>query len=141
MVVFGVVVCVFSNPRNLKNRAAVEAGAQFLQTQMIMDKNYLINFCKEISQPLNIPVIAGVFLLKSYKNAIYINRFVPGANIPDNIIYRLKEAKDPKKEGILIAAEQAKEFMHIADGIHLMAVKAEHLIPEILKIAGLNLEC
>jgi len=131
------------NLRSLKNRTKKkkEAGAQFLQTQMIMDKNYLINFCKEISQPLNIPVIAGVFLLKSYKNAIYINRFVPGANIPDNIIYRLKEAKDPKKEGILIAAEQAKEFMHIADGIHLMAVKAEHLIPEILKIAGLNLEC
>ena len=126
----------------MKNRTIKkkEAGAQFLQTQMIMDRNYLINFCREISNPLNIPVIAGVFLLKSYKNALYINKFVPGANIPESILNRLKDAKDPLKEGILIAAEQAKDFIGIAEGIHLMAVKSEHLIPEILEIAGLTLE-
>ena len=33
-----------------------------------------------------------------------------------------------------------KQENDIADGIHLMAVKSEHLIPEILKNAGLNLE-
>ena len=53
---------------------------------------------------------------------------------------RLKNAKDPLQEGIQIAAEQAQDFMKIADGIHLMAVKAEHLIPEILEKADLNLE-
>ena len=105
-----------------------------------MDRNSLINFCKEICNPLELPVIAGVFLLKSYKNALFINKFVPGANIPENIINRLKEAKDPLQEGILIASEQAEDFINIADGIHLMSVKAEHLIPEILKKAGLNLE-
>ena len=130
------------NQRSLKNRTRQkkEAGANFLQTQMVMDKNYLIDFCKEISNPLEIPVIAGVFLLKSYKNALFINKFVPGANIPDNILNRLKEAKDPLQEGILIAAEQAKDFIHIAEGVHIMAVKAEHLIPEILEKAGLTLE-
>ena len=107
---------------------------------MVMDRNYLIDFCKEISNPLEIPVIAGVFLLKSYKNALFINKFVPGANIPENILNRLREAKNPLQEGILIASEQAKDFINIADGIHLMAVKAEHLIPEILEKAGLNLE-
>ena len=107
---------------------------------MVMKKENLIEFCEEISNPLEIPVIAGVFLLKSYKNALFINKFVPGANIPDNILNRLKNAKDPLKEGIQIAAEQAQDFMKIADGIHLMAVKAEHLIPEILEKADLNLE-
>jgi len=117
-----------------------EAGAQFIQTQMIMEKKYLKEFCATISHPLEIPVIAGVFLLKSYKNALFINKYVPGANIPENILNRLKDAKDPLKEGIEIAAEQAHDFINIADGIHLMAVKTEHLIPEILKIADLNLE-
>ena len=107
---------------------------------MVMIRNYLIDFCKEISKPLDIPVIAGVFLLKSYKNALFINKFVPGANIPENILNRLKEAKDPLKEGILIASEQAKDFINIAEGIHIMAVKAEHLIPEIIEKANLNLE-
>ena len=130
------------NLKSLKNRMKKkkEAGVQFLQTQMVMKKENLIEFCEEISKPLEIPVIAGVFLLKSYKNALFINKFVPGANIPDNILNRLKNAKDPLKEGIQIAAEQAQDFMKIADGIHLMAVKAEHLIPEILEKADLNLE-
>ena len=130
------------NQRSLKSRTRKkkEAGANFLQTQMVMDRDYLVEFCEEISKPLEIPVIAGVFLLKSYKNALFINKYVPGANIPENILKRLKDAKDPLKEGILIAAEQAKDFINIAEGIHIMAVKAEYLIPEILKIADLNLE-
>ena len=130
------------NRRSLKirTRKKKEAGANFLQTQIVMDRNYLIDFCKEVSKPLEIPVIAGVFLLKSYKNALFINKFVPGANIPENVLNRLKEAKDPLQEGILIASEQAEDFINIANGIHIMAVKAEHLIPEILERAGLNPE-
>ena len=130
------------NQRSLKIRTIKkkEAGANFLQTQIVMDRNCLANFCNEISNPIEIPVIAGVFLLKSYKNALFINKFVPGANIPENILNRLKDAKNPLQEGILIASEQAKDFINIADGIHLMAVKSEHLIPEILEKAGLNLE-
>ena len=131
------------NQRSLKIRTIKkkEAGANFLQTQIVMDRNCLANFCNEISNPIEIPVIAGVFLLKSYKNALFINKFVPGANIPENVLNRLKDAKNPLQEGILIASEQAKDFINIADGIHLMAVKSEHLIPEILEKAGLNLEC
>ena len=131
------------NQRSLKIRTIKkkEAGANFLQTQIVMDRNCLANFCNEISNPIEIPVIAGVFLLKSYKNALFINKFVPGANIPENILNRLKDAKNPLQEGILIASEQAQDFINIADGIHLMAVKSEHLIPEILEKAGLNLEC
>ncbi len=131
------------NQRSLKSRTIKkkEAGANFLQTQIVMDRKSLADFCNEISNPLEIPVIAGVFLLKSYKNALFINKFVPGANIPENVLNRLKDAKNPLQEGILIASEQAQDFINIADGIHLMAVKSEHLIPEILEKAGLNLEC
>ena len=133
------------NCRNQKSlmyrmRKKKEAGAQFIQTQMIMKKENLIEFCETISNPLEIPVIAGVFLLKSYKNALFINKYVPGADIPENILNRLKGAKSPLEEGIQIAAEQARDFIKIANGIHLMAVKAEHLIPEILEKADINLE-
>ena len=108
---------------------------------MIMERENLIEFCEKIAKPLDIPVIAGVFLLKSYKNALFINKYVPGANIPENILNRLKDAKNPLEEGIQIAAEQARDFYNIANGIHLMAIKTEHLIPEILRKADLNLEC
>ena len=130
------------NKRSLQSRIKKkkEAGARFIQTQMIMEKENLIEFCEKISNPLEIPVIAGVFLLKSYKNALFINKYVPGANIPDNILNRLKDAKDPSEEGIQIAAEQAQEFYNIANGVHLMAVKAEYLIPKILAKANISLE-
>ena len=130
------------NKRSLENRIRKKkkAGAQFVQTQMVMEKENLIDFCETIAEPLDIPVIAGVFLLKSYKNALFINKYVPGASIPENILNRLKDAKNPLEEGIEIAAEQAQDYFNIANGIHLMAVKAEHLIPEIIKKADLNLE-
>ena len=132
----------YKNLKILKMRTEQkkEAGARFIQTQMIMDKKYLIDFCDEISKPLNLPVLAGVFLLKSYKNALFINKFVPGANIPDQILNRLKESNNPGEEGINIAAEQVREFIAISQGVHIMAVKSEHLIPEILKRAEINLE-
>jgi len=130
------------NQRSLESRIRKkkEAGAQFVQTQMVMEKENLINFCEKIAEPLELPVIAGVFLLKSYKNALFINKYVPGANIPENILNRLKDAKEPLQEGIKIAAEQAHDFINIANGVHLMAVKTEHLIPEIIEKANLSLE-
>jgi len=129
------------NHKSLKNRMIKkqQAGARFIQTQMVMDRENLIEFCEKVSSPLEIPVIAGVFLLKSYKNALFINKYVPGANIPENILNRLKDAKEPLHEGIKIAAEQAHDFMNIANGVHLMAVKAEHLIPDIIEKANLSL--
>ena len=131
-----------NNIRSLKMRTQKkkDAGARFIQTQMIMDKKFLFDFCKDISGPLGLPVIAGVFLLKSYKNALFINQHVPGANIPENILNRLKESKDPLEEGIEIASEQVKEFIQFSQGVHIMAVKSEHLVPEILQRAKINLE-
>ena len=115
-----------------------EAGAKFIQTQMVMDYKILEKFCKEIAKQLEMPVLAGVFLLKSAKNAHFINKVVPGAEIPTSILDRLEKAKDPELEGICIAAEQVKKFVDIAKGVHIMAVKAEDKIPLILQKANLS---
>ncbi len=115
------------------------AGAKFLQTQMVMDPKTLERFCKEISEPLELPVLAGVFLLKSAKNAAFINKVVPGACIPNEIIGRLENSANPMQEGIKIASEQVKAFLGVAKGVHLMAIKAEEYIPNILDQANINL--
>ena len=49
-----------------------DAGARFLQTQMVMDPYVLENFCKDIAETLGLPVLAGVFLLKSAKNRTFL---------------------------------------------------------------------
>ena len=116
-----------------------DAGARFLQTQMVMDGAVLDRFCTQVAAPLELPVLAGVFLLKSAKNAQFINRMVPGACIPEALIARLEAAEDPAAEGIAIAAEQVKRYLGVAQGVHLMAVRAEERIPTILDQAGINL--
>ena len=127
----------------LKSRIARKhaAGARFLQTQMVMDAECLKRFVGEITGPLGLPVLAGVFLLKSAKNAGFINRVVPGANIPQAVIDRLAAATNPADEGISIAAEQVAAYAGIAQGVHLMAVKAEERIPLILERAGISSRC
>jgi len=114
------------------------AGARFLQTQMVMDEAALRRFVEEITAPLGLPVLAGVFLLKSARNARFINRVVPGVCIPEVVIARLEAAKDPAAEGVAIAAEQVQAYRSIAQGVHLMAVKAEERIPCILDRAGIK---
>ncbi|AFY86168.1 methylenetetrahydrofolate reductase [Chroococcidiopsis thermalis] len=113
------------------------AGAQFFQSQLITDFDRLEKFMTQIASGCNKPVLAGIFLLKSAKNAQFINRCVPGVNIPEHIIDRLAQAKEPLAEGIKIAAEQVQIARQLCDGVHMMAVKREDLIPQILDLAGI----
>ncbi|MEC4982820.1 MAG: methylenetetrahydrofolate reductase [Oscillatoria sp. PMC 1068.18] len=115
----------------------LEAGAQFFQSQLVSDFDKLDKFMTQVAVNTNKPILAGIFLLKSAKNAQFINRYVPGVNIPDETINRLANAKEPLQEGMKIAAEQVKLAKEICHGVHMMAVKREDLIPQILDLAGI----
>ncbi|MBW4593302.1 MAG: methylenetetrahydrofolate reductase [Brasilonema angustatum HA4187-MV1] len=114
------------------------AGAQFFQSQLITDFERLEKFMDKIAAGCDKPILAGIFLLKSAKNAQFINRCVPGVNIPDHIIDRLAQAKDPLEEGMKIAAEQVQIARQLCQGVHMMAVKREDLIVPILDMAGVG---
>ena len=114
----------------------IEAGAQFFQSQLITDFERLEKFMDKIAAGYNKPILAGIFLLKSAKNAQFINKAVPGVNIPEHIIDRLAKAKDPLEEGMKIAAEQVQIARQLCQGVHMMAVKREDLIAPILDLAG-----
>ncbi|NER80236.1 MAG: methylenetetrahydrofolate reductase [Leptolyngbya sp. SIO1D8] len=116
----------------------VEAGAQFFQSQLISDFDRLAQFMDQIAKQHEKPVLAGIFLLKSAKNARFINKYVPGVQIPQETIDRLDRAQDPLHEGMVIAAEQVKIARQLCQGVHMMAVKREDLIPQILEMAGLK---
>jgi len=115
----------------------LEAGAQFFQSQLIADFERLALFMDKIASSSNKPILAGIFLLKSAKNAQFINKYVPGVNIPQSIIDRLAAAHYPLQEGMKIAAEQVQLAQQLCQGVHMMAVKREDLIPHILDLAGI----
>ncbi|NEQ79161.1 MAG: methylenetetrahydrofolate reductase, partial [Moorea sp. SIO2I5] len=58
--------------------------------------------------------------------------------IPDEIIDRLAAADNQLQEGIKIAAEQVKLAQQLCQGVHMMAVRREDLIPQILDLAGIS---
>jgi len=116
----------------------IKAGAKFFQSQLITDFDKLDRFMNEIAKGCDRPILAGIFLLKSAKNARFINKNVPGVEIPEHIINRLEKAENPLLEGMTIAAEQIKDAQQICQGVHLMAVKREDLIPQILDLAKIH---
>jgi methylenetetrahydrofolate reductase (NADPH) len=115
----------------------IEAGAQFFQSQLVTDFDRLDKFMHQVAVGTDKPILAGIFLIKSAKNALFLNKNVPGVYIPDEIIQRLADAPDPLQEGIKIAAEQVRLARQLCHGVHIMAIKREDLVPKILDAAGI----
>lgn len=120
----------------------IKAGAQFIQTQIVYDIKRFKKFMK-IAEEEGLTekafILAGVAPPKSYKMAYYMKYNIPGFLVPDEILERMKSAKDPQEEGIKIAEEIIEQIREISGvrGIHIMAIGWEEIIPEIIKNTGL----
>jgi len=108
------------------------AGARFFQTQAVFNPEKLRTFREEVKH-LNVKVIAGILLLKSAGMARYVNDHIPGLTVPASIIEELKNAEAPLAMGVEITRRLAAEVRPFCDGIHIMAMGREELIPEIIK--------
>jgi methylenetetrahydrofolate reductase (NADPH) len=126
-------------PQLIKFEKKVEAGAEFFQTQGIYD---LDNFAKFMEHARKFPVkiLAGIILLSSARMAKFMTANVPGIFVPQNMIDEL--AATPKEEmlnkGIEIAGRMiaALKKGSICDGVHIMAIGKEEVVPDILAAAG-----
>jgi methylenetetrahydrofolate reductase (NADPH) len=120
----------------------VKAGADFIQTQAIFDMERFECYMREVrSRKLHeeVHIMAGVVPLKSLGAARYMKNKVSGMIVPDQLIDRMKDAEDPKEEGISICVEQIQNLMTIegVHGVHIMPVAWEKKLPEIVERAGL----
>ncbi len=126
------------------NRLAkkIEAGADFIQTQCIYNMERFREFvhvANEEGLTEKVYLLAGVTPMKSIGMARYMKSKVPGMDVPEEIIDRLKGAGkgNAANEGIKIACEQIEEFKEMkgVHGVHLMAIEWEHMVPEIAEKA------
>jgi len=102
-----------------KLKRKIENGVNFIETQPIYDKESLERFLERIEFKLP-PVLAGILPLRSSRHAEFLHNEVPGISIPKNIRERIKESKDPKREGIEIAIELIESIKNIVNGICLI---------------------
>ena len=85
------------------------AGAEFAITQPVYDAEALIAYLERI-KGAGVPVIAGIWPLASYSNALFMNNEVPGVSIPESIMERMKAAPD-KEAARRVGIETAREIL------------------------------
>ena len=127
-------------PQLIKFEKKIEAGAEFIQTQAIYDLDRFKKFM-DYAKKFNVKIMAGIVLLVSAGMAKYMNANVPGIFVPQQLIDEMASAKKGEgiKKGIEIAGRMIRTLKEeaICDGVHIMAIGREGVVPDILKAAGL----
>lgn len=120
----------------------IEAGADFIQTQMVFNVGKFKEYMKRVGDLGlldDVYVLAGVGPIRSVGAARYMASKVPGMDVPDEYIRRMRDAKDSREEGINICVEIIKQIQEIpgVSGIHIMSIEWEEAVPIIAQRAGL----
>lgn len=128
-------------PQLIKFEKKIEAGAEFIQTQAVYDLDKLKTFM-EYARQFPVKILAGVILLTSAPMARFMNKNIAGVNVPLDLVDEMAQA--PKggaiAKGIEIAGRMIKTIHteNICDGVHIMAIGKEELVPEIMAAADLT---
>lgn len=123
-----VVGCALSlNPSNPQQEARllakkIESGADFALTQPVYDPaaaRAFIDFYEAEFGPLKLPIVAGIMPLYSARNAEFLHNEVPGIEIPDAFVQRLRAAEDEQAEGVRIAQELVLAVREFVQGVYI----------------------
>ena len=120
------------------------AGAQFVQTQCIFNVPKFekwMEMVRDIGVHEKMYILAGITPFKSIGMARYMQKSVPGMDVPEDQIERLKGVPKEKvaAEGIKIAIETIERLRQVKGvaGVHIMAIEWEEKVPEIVEGAKL----
>ncbi len=137
----------FADPfeyRPLRLAKKIAAGADFIQTQLIYNVPKFAEYMKRV-RDLRLHekcyILAGVGPIKSVGMARYMQKSVPGMDVPEEIVARLKGVpkEQRRQEGIKQCADiirQIREIPGVA-GVHIMAIEWEEAVAHLLELAGL----
>lgn len=127
-------------PQLIKFEKKIEAGAEFIQTQAVYDLDKFKEFMDYAGQ-FNIKILAGIILLTSAPMARFMNKNIAGVSVPQDLIDEMAAAPKGQalEKGIEIAGRMIKEVSEkkMCDGVHIMAIGKEEVVPDIMAAAGL----
>ena len=137
----------FADPfdtRVIRLAKKIAAGVQFIQTQCIFNIDRFKEWMEQVRDRglhEKVHILGGVTPMKSVGMANYMKKFVPGMDVPDELIARIKGVEKEKRseEGIKIAVETIQQLKEIegVHGVHIMAIEWEEMVPRIAEQAGL----
>jgi 5,10-methylenetetrahydrofolate reductase len=127
-------------PQLIKFEKKIEAGAEFIQTQAVYDLERFKTFM-DYARQFKVKILAGIILLTSAPMARFMNKNIAGVFVPQTLIDEMASA--PKGQalatGVEIAGRMIREIKEkkMCDGVHIMAIGKEELVPDIMAAAGL----
>jgi homocysteine S-methyltransferase len=99
----------------------LEAGARFAMTQVLFDLSYLETFLERLGGSSPIPLLVGVFYVRSYQLALRLHNEVPGIVVPEHVQDRLSKAgADAAETGLAIARELLDASRELAAGVYVI---------------------
>src|SRR5262245_3891801 len=99
----------------------LEAGARFAMTQVLFDFSYLDRFVERLGGSWPIPLLVGIFYVKSYQLALRLHNEVPGIVVPDHVQERLRDAgASAGAVGLELAKELLEQSREHAAGAYLI---------------------
>ena len=114
----------------------IDAGAAFFQTQAVYDPREFERFMRRV-EGYGVPVLAGCIMLKSGNMARNFNANVPGITVPDTTISRMDAAASSvntrRRASAEITAEIITDIRPMCQGVHIMAIGWESLIPSVIE--------
>jgi 5,10-methylenetetrahydrofolate reductase len=88
-------------------------------------------------EPMRIPVIAEVILVRSAEMCLFLNKHVKMGLVPNFVIEKLARAPDKEKASIEIVSDLVKGLRHLCQGVHFIPIGAEDRISKYLEAAKL----
>ncbi|MFA5402211.1 MAG: methylenetetrahydrofolate reductase [Candidatus Omnitrophota bacterium] len=123
-------------PQIMKMEKKIAAGAEFFQTQAVYDLKVFENFLDK-TKHLKTKILAGIVLLKSAGMARYMNKNVAGVSVPEDLIKEMEETKDKTAQSVEISSRLIKKLRPACDGVHIMPIGWDKVVPAVLDASGL----
>mgnify|MGYP001353209176 CR=1 FL=1 len=115
----------------------IEAGASFFQTQAVYEPESFEKFMNA-AHNFNVPILAGIIVLKSSRMARNLNANLPGVHVPGHIIDELESADDVPSKSVEVSGRIIRDVREMCAGVHIMAIGWESRVPSIVSAAGLD---
>jgi methionine synthase / methylenetetrahydrofolate reductase(NADPH) len=99
----------------------VGAGARFAMTQALFDLSYLERMLERLGGTSPIPLLVGVFFVRSHQLALRLHNEVPGIVVPEPVLARLRDAgKEAPAVGRALAKELIAGSRSLAAGVYVI---------------------
>jgi methylenetetrahydrofolate reductase (NADPH) len=124
-------------------KAKVEAGADYIVTQLFFDNRDFYDFCERCQLAgITVPIVAGIMPITTRNGMIRMAELAGGARLPARLLKAVARAQDDEyveRVGVHWATEQVRDLLdHNVRGIHFYTLNSSKSTLKIYESLGVT---